>query len=351
MQVPPTQKDPTMATRLLKPAIARLSLVAFLLLAPTVNGAQDADDAFLEGWGRYRHYTREDFIKAIPHLERALELDPNYGRAHAALAAVYIESWWNAWLVADGGYRGSTERAREHLKEAMKDPTPLAYRVASFMQVLENHNDDAMAEAHRAIDLDPNDPNGHEAMAWVLVHVSRPAESLDSIKRAEQLDPRSRHLFRLGEAQFHLERYEETVATLLKYSKSHTDDFYPYLYLAAAYGHLGRKQNAKSAFETFNEIRVSLHVYPGTSALDQVSIYYLKDGGIEQERLRKGLLKAGFEVPPEVVEASSKGITLKKLAGGAVGRVYAAAKEHCQKHGKKSNIVNSSSPTYVFSCR
>ena len=193
-----------MATRLLTPAIARLSLVAFLLLPPTVNGAQDADDAFLDGWERYQHYTRDNFIKAIPHFERALELDPGYARAHAALAAVYIESWWNAWLIVDGGYRGSSERARKHLKEAMQDPTPLALRVASLMHIIAGEYDDAMAEAQRAVDLDPNDPNGYEAMAWVLIRVGRPAEALDFTKRAEKLDPQSRYLFRLGEAQFHL---------------------------------------------------------------------------------------------------------------------------------------------------
>ena len=85
-----------MTTHLLKPASVLLSLAAVLLIAPSVNADHDADHAFLEGWTRYQHYTRGDFIKATPHFERALELDPNYGRAHAALAAVYIESWWNA---------------------------------------------------------------------------------------------------------------------------------------------------------------------------------------------------------------------------------------------------------------
>ncbi len=340
-----------MTAHLLKRTSVLLSLAAILLIAPTVYGDQDTDDAFLEGWEQYQHYTRENFIKAIPLFERALELDPNYGHAHAALAAVYIESWWNGWRIVNGSFPESNKRAREHLKEAMQDPTPLARRIASLMHIIAGEYDDAMAEAQRAVDLDPDDPNGYEAMAWVLVRVGRPAESLDFIKRAERLDPRSRHLFRIGEAKFHLERYEETAAALLNYSKSHTDDFQPFLYLAAAYGHLGRKQDAKSAFETYNKIRVSLHHYPATSALDQVAIYYLKDGGVEQERLRKGLLKVGFEVPPEVVEASSKGITLKKRAGGAVGQVYKAANDHCRKHGKRSSIVNSSPPSYVFGCR
>ncbi len=139
------------------------------------TSSPDAYDAFLEGWARYRHYTRDDFIKAIPHFERALDLDPNYGRAHAALAAVYFEGWWNSWHVGGGAPQESLRRASEHLQEAMKHPTPLAHRVASFLHIVLNQFDDAMAEAQRAVDLDPNDPNGYEAMAWVLVHVGRPA--------------------------------------------------------------------------------------------------------------------------------------------------------------------------------
>jgi len=315
------------------------------------TSSPDAYDAFLEGWARYRHYTRDDFIKAIPHFERAIELDPNYGRAHAALLALHAESMWNSWQVVNGGQQESSRRARKHLQEAMIHPTPLAHRVASFLHIVENQYDDAMVEAQRAIDVDPNDPNGYEAMAWVLVHIGRPAESLDFIKRAERLDPRTNYLYRLGEAQFHLERYEAAATTMLKYSKSHPDNFYPFLYLAAAYGHLGRVRDAKSAFETYNKTRASLHLGPATNALEQVAIYFFKDGGVEEDRLHEGLRKAGFDAPPEVVEASSEGITLKKPADGTVVRVYETANEHCRQRGKKSILISVLFPTYAFSCR
>ncbi len=323
------------------------------------TSSPDAYDAFLEGWAHYQHYTRDDFIKAIPHFERALELDPNYGRAHAALAAIYSESWRNLWRVVAGGYQESIRRASKHLREAMKDPTPTAHRVASFLHIIENEYDDARAEAQRAIVLGPNDPNGYEAMAWILVLAGRSAESLDFIKRAERLDPRSNYLYRVGEAQFHLEQYEKAVATLLEYSKSHPDNYYPFLYLAAAYGHLGREQEAKSAVKTYNTVRRRVYAdrfysstfILGSSPLEQVARYYFKAGGIEEERLREGLRKAGFDVPPEVVEASSDAITLKKPVDGEIARVYGAAEEHCRKHGKKSNIMNSSPATYVFGCR
>ena len=315
------------------------------------TSSPDAYDAFLEGWARYRHYTRDDFIKAIPHFERALELDPNYGRAHAALAAVFSESGWNSWRVIDGGRLVIIQRAREHLQEAMKDPTPVAYRVASFFHVLENRFDDAMAQAQRAIDLDPGDPSGYEAMAWVLVHMGRPAESLQFVERAARLDPRSNYLYGIGEAQFHLERYREAVATLLKFSNSHPDNFYPFLYLASAYGHLEQEHDAKSAFKAYKNLRVSLHAGLASNAMDQVAVYFFKRGGTEEERLREGLRKAGFDIPPEVVGASSEGITLILPADGAVARVYEAAEEHCRSHGKKSIIMQSAYPNYVFSCR
>jgi adenylate cyclase len=315
------------------------------------TSSPDAYDAFLEGLARYQHYTRDDFIKAIPHFERALELDPNYARAHAALAALFSESEWNYWRVGEGGFFEATRRAREHLKEAMKDPTPQAHRIASFIHITQNQYDDAMAEARRAIDLDPNDPNGYEAMAWVLVHVGRPAESLEFIERAERLDPRSNYLYRIGEAQFHQERYEEAAATMLKYSESHPDSLHRLLYLAAAYGHLGREEESRAAIDAFKkEIQANL----GTGILDaigQVGILRFKDGGIEDLRLREGLRKVGFDAPPEVVNASPEEITLKKPADGRVTRVYEAAREHCRRHGKESSIMSSAHPRYVFSCR
>ena len=58
----------------------------------------------------------------------------------------------------------------------------------------------------------------------------------------------------------------------------------------------------------------------------------------------------GSDAPPEVVDASSEGITLKKLAGGSVGGIYELAKQHCLEHGKKSILLSSSLPSYTFKC-
>ena len=66
----------------------------------------------------------------------------------------------------------------------------------------------------------------------------------------------------------------------------------------------------------------------------------------------KGLHKADIgDTQPEVVEASTKGITLKKTSPeSSLQRLYELASEHCGSHGKKSSLISSSSPSYVFGC-
>ena len=122
------------------------------------------------------------------------------------------------------------------------------------MRVSEDRTEEAITEAERAIALDPNDPSGYDAMARILIYSGRPAKSLEFISTAQRLDPQTNYLSRIGQAQFELEQYEEVVTTLRRYSQRNAFDAQPFLYLASAYGHLGREDEAKSAFQTFTEI-------------------------------------------------------------------------------------------------
>jgi TolB-like protein/class 3 adenylate cyclase len=47
-----------------------------------------AYDTYLQGWEYYQRFTADDFVKAIPLFESAVELDPGYGQAYAVLASV-----------------------------------------------------------------------------------------------------------------------------------------------------------------------------------------------------------------------------------------------------------------------
>jgi TolB-like protein/class 3 adenylate cyclase len=152
----------------------------------------EAYDAFLRGWAHYRLYTREDFAKAVPYLQKAVQLDLGYSRAYAALAAIYRDSWGNEWVRSLGiSFDEAWAKAKGYLAAAMKHPTPLAHQVATKILVNEKRWDEAIAEAERAIALNANDPDRYAAMARVLIKAGRPAEGLEFVNQAMRLDPES----------------------------------------------------------------------------------------------------------------------------------------------------------------
>jgi TolB-like protein len=126
----------------------------------------EAYDAFLVGWALYRRRTPEDLAKSVSFLDQAVALDPGFGRAHAALAAIYSEGRVRGWeqslgLTAEACWR----RAEEHLSAAKQDPTALAHQVAANMLSFQGRHEEAIAEAGRAIALDASDPAGYQALA------------------------------------------------------------------------------------------------------------------------------------------------------------------------------------------
>ena len=59
----------------------------------TETAVPEAYDAFLKGWEHFQIRTPEQYAKALEYFQQAVELDPVYARAHAAIAAVYWRSF------------------------------------------------------------------------------------------------------------------------------------------------------------------------------------------------------------------------------------------------------------------
>ena len=262
----------------------------------TENAA--AYDAFLRGWELYRRDTPEDYAAAIPFLDKAVRLDPDYGRAYAALAAVYWNSVTNRWTRSLGLTRPqATEQARRHLREAMKNPTALAHQVASERAAYyQRKADKAIAQAERAIALDASDPAGYLAMANALIKAGQPAEAVDFVHQAMRLDPRYpvSFLLLLGRAQFANHDNQASAATFERAANRNPNNDWSYVYLGAVYGHLGREQDAKVAVGRANDLRAQA----GWSALTlenvSSSVFNMFAGELpERNLLRAGLEQAG----------------------------------------------------------
>jgi len=263
-------------------------------LAQHETAVPEAYDAFLRGWELYRRTTPNDFVKAIPYFEQAIELDPAYGRAHAALAMIYFQAYDQAWagnlhMSANDTYR----RARDHLKLAKKHPTSTAHQVAGNMSRALGWYDDALSEFKAAIALDPNDSWNYAYSAYALIRAGRPAEAETQIEIAMRLDPHPPPLFVFyqGLAQFALDRLPEAAATLEQAARLSPDDPWPTLYLAATYGRADRTSEAAVVMAAFNATRIKLGGVP--FAIDQCFSKLSLFGPAEQSRLFEGLRRAG----------------------------------------------------------
>lgn len=232
----------------------------------TVNA--EAYDVFLQGWEHYQRFTADDFVKAIPQFQKAIELDPEFGQAYAALASLYWITFrhgdpWSLKVNPDPNNWVATTLIRAKVDEyanlAMRDPSPLAHRVKSAISWDYRQFDEAILEAERAVTLDPNDADGYVALAWALIFGGRPEEAIVAVERAMRLDPLhpGAYTYVLGTARVVLRQYQDSV-TLLERAHERSPEYQEInLPLVVAYTYLGHHDKARAALKRYTDVWTS----------------------------------------------------------------------------------------------
>jgi len=247
-------------------------------------------DSFLKGWAEYQKHTPESFARAIEHFENAVAEDPGYGRAFAALAAIYWEAYQKLWYRRLGISPRSLawQQANEYLSRSMVAPTPLAHKVASSMLLTNRRFDEALIEAKRAIAIDGNNPTGFSAMADIMISMGEPDRAEPLIRKAMRLDPRNKdaYLFILGKAALIRGEVAEAIASLETVTQNQPDDRLAWMVLISAYGLNGQANKAGEALGALNQLQRRDKIVSFTVAnarehwpfRDEKDRYYFLDG-------------------------------------------------------------------------
>jgi adenylate cyclase len=250
---------------------------------------------FLKGWSSYRRETPEDFANAIRHFEKAVKEDPAYGRAYAALAAVYWESYRNRWhrRLGISPLSAVWQRVNEYLDKSMVAPTPVSHKVASAMLTTNRRYDDALIEAQRAIAIDPNDPLGYVAMAETLIFAGSPEKAEILILKAMRLDPNNPipYLVIMGEAQLVKGAFTDAVTSMEQATRKNPDNRLAWMALISAYGSLGLQEKAQTALARLNELQNRDKLVSFTVANAREHWPFKTE--IDRDRFLDGLHKAG----------------------------------------------------------
>jgi tetratricopeptide (TPR) repeat protein len=174
----------------------------------------------------------------------------------------------------------------------MENPTPLAFGTSAMSRAFRRQYAEAIAEAERAIALDPNDADSYFRMGFVLTYAGRSAEAIDSFKTAMRLNPHYPGYYSLflGRAQYCLERYNEATASL-----DRALELEPHAatwFLAAAYAQLGRDQEGADVLAKYIEKR-GFHLPHVESTFRYQPFKNQRD----LDRFAEGLVKAGLPRP------------------------------------------------------
>src|SRR5262245_61645163 len=114
--------------------------------------------------------------------EKALELDPQYAEAYAFLVWTYGREWGLQWSQDPQALERALVQAQQAV--ALDDSLPLAHRALSQVSLWNKQHAKAIAEAERAIALDPNDAESYAWLGAILDLVGRPEEAIGLVEKA-----------------------------------------------------------------------------------------------------------------------------------------------------------------------
>lgn len=226
--------------------------------------------------------------EAIAMFERARALDPDFVAPYVGLAFAHLMSYTNAWPPdPDASLDHALDLAHKAIDLDANDP--LASRAYAVALLWKRRLDEACGELGRATALAPNDSELLATRGNMLVYMHEPDAAVESLEKAIRLDPLypDMWLHFLGHAYFMKGDYETAARYLRERILRQPDTDLSRTMLASAYGHLGRVDEAR---RLWNEV---FEVNPHYSLEQKERVLPYKDPS-DWNRFVDGLKKAGL---------------------------------------------------------
>jgi adenylate cyclase len=138
--------------------------------------------------GRACPRTKEGLERSIEYNKQAIEKDPGYAPAYAAIAGALIEIGFREYKPAMEAFREAKKFAEKAL-EIDPDLPEAHLSLASVTRNLDWDYPAAEREYRKVIDLNPNLAAAHSRLAILICQLGRVDEALKEVMRAVELDP------------------------------------------------------------------------------------------------------------------------------------------------------------------
>jgi TolB-like protein len=206
-------------------------------------------DCWLRGMDALRRGTAADDAQARELFERALELDPDYARAHAGVSLSHFNEWsCQAWEHWDEKERLAFEAARRAAD--LDDGDHVIQLILGRVHLYRREFERAARHLDKALALNPNDADALMQIAMSKSFLGEHDTAFELVARAMRLNPlHPDWYFGFGALPyFFARRYEEGIPMALKAWGATVDLS---AFIAAAYAHLGNDAEAARYLAVF----------------------------------------------------------------------------------------------------
>ena len=192
----------------------KLALLKDTLPAQGTTSNPEAYNAYLRGRFYWNEGDPTDLEKARQNFERALEVDPNYALAHAAMADYYSALPFYSSSRPDEVFPKAKEAVARALE--LDGRLPEAHAALAYIRAWYDWDwRDAGKEFELALAGDPNNANLQHRYSRYLSCVGRTEEALIHMQRARELDPLSLIIqANVGVIHYFGRHYDETLRQL-----------------------------------------------------------------------------------------------------------------------------------------
>jgi adenylate cyclase len=200
---------------------------------------------FLQGREYLIRGNRDSIALARRMAEEAIALDPGYADAYALMGATYH----NEVFLGTSHPKESIAKAIEWTQKALAMNGSLADARARLgvLYTWSGRYDEAIAEAERGVELDPNSATANFFLSNVLRYAGRSKEAIPVIRKALRLEPMAPDIFvqNLALVYFQAGDGKEALATCEKGLKREKNNLNSHAIRAAVYGYCGREEEAR----------------------------------------------------------------------------------------------------------
>jgi adenylate cyclase len=230
---------------------------------------------------------RASYALAQRMAEEAIALDPRYAEAYALLGYIYY------WKVLYGTARPEDDvlKATELTQKALALNGSLAdaHSTLGILYWRNGRYDEGIAEAERAVELDPNSGHAYFVLGFLLRMAGKPKEAIPVIQKALRLEPMAPDNYnqQLAIDYFQAGDCKEAIATCEKGLKRQPDNLVSRVISAAVYGACGREAEARK------EATEVLRINPKFT-IESFMMKTPYKNPSDRDRVVQGLRKAGL---------------------------------------------------------